>query len=347
MNALNSAETCATIRQNNTLRRRDLATALGTSDAALIAASIGPSARRIDFSTDRLFPADCGLGDVMALSRTESAMHERAGVYENWHSEPRAAMVLGPEIDTRIFPKHWVRGFALRRDDLDKGPSRSLQVFDAYGPFARKVCPGEKTDLDARDRAIDELASGDTSNGVAVSDPPPLERPKSIPAQAEPLREEWRRIKDTHQFLRLVSQLKMNWLGAYQIASAPLARQLEPKAAGQVLAKVSGDGFPIMLLVGNGGCLQIHGEPVEPLTRMGPWKNLLEPPINPNLRDDQITEVWLAQKPTKRRMAQLVEAFGAEGRLIMQIFGLRNETADHSEAFAELAENPQFIEVTR
>ena len=37
-------------------------------------------------------------------------------------------------------------------------------------------------------------------------------------------------MTDTHQFLMLVSRMKMNRLGAYRMAGAPLARRLAPEA---------------------------------------------------------------------------------------------------------------------
>jgi putative hemin transport protein len=66
---------------------------------------------------------------------------------------------------------------------------------------------------------------------------------------------------------------------------------------------------------------------------MGPWQNVLDPGFNLHLRRDHIAEVWAVDKPTQRGPAISVEAFDAEGGLILQIFGLRKEDLDHRPAF--------------
>ena len=104
-----------------TLRSRDLAGSLSVTEADLIAAQVGHGATRIVADPGRLMPAICQLGEVMALTRNESAVHERTGTYDEWHPGQHAAMVLGSEIDLRIFPSHWVHAFATRNDS-GKGP---------------------------------------------------------------------------------------------------------------------------------------------------------------------------------------------------------------------------------
>ena len=81
---------------NPKARARDLAESLGVSEAALVAAHVdGAQVLRIDPTLDRLFPAIQTLGEVMALTRNASCVHERTGTYEDYHSGTHAAMVLG------------------------------------------------------------------------------------------------------------------------------------------------------------------------------------------------------------------------------------------------------------
>ena len=159
------------------------------------------------------------------------------------------------------------------------------------------------------------------------------------------LRAEWRRMTDTHQFLRLVSKMKMNRLGAYRIAGAPFVRALEPNAVDTMLARLAETGIAVMVFVGNRGCIQIHSGPVETLKPMGPWQNVMDPGFNLHLRRDHINEVWAVEKQTRAGPTISVEAFDATGGLILQVFGLRKETGDHRAAFAEMvAELPGLAE---
>jgi putative hemin transport protein len=333
---LDAAAIRTAMREDTGLRARDLATRLGITEADLVAARVGHGTTRIEAHPDRLMPAICGLGEVMALTRNDSAVHERTGTYEDWHPGEHAAMILGPEIDLRIFPSHWVHAFAVR-NDTGKGPSRSLQVFDATGQAVHKVYPREATCLDAWDAAVARLATGETSDTLAL-DPPRLPEPaRARPDKAEELREAWAGMTDTHQFLRLVSKLKMNRLGAYRIAGDPFAVSLAPAALNDALIACAAQALNVMLFVGNRGCIQIHCGTLDTLKEMGPWQNVLDPRFNLHLRLDHVAEVWLVEKPTKRGPALSIEAFDAKGALILQLFGKRQGEDDRLEGFAAMA----------
>ena len=46
--------------------------------------------------------------------------------------------------------------------------------------------------------------------------------------------------------------------------------------------------LPVMIFVGNPGCVQIHSGPVRRIEVMGPWLNVLDPRFNLHLREDLI-----------------------------------------------------------
>ncbi len=68
--------------ENPKMRERDIAAQLGVSEAALVAAECGLTAVRIDADANRFLLRAEELGEVMALTRNESAVHEKIGVYE-------------------------------------------------------------------------------------------------------------------------------------------------------------------------------------------------------------------------------------------------------------------------
>lgn len=325
--------------ENPKARARDLADSLGVSEAALIAAHVdGAKVLRIDPALDRLFPAIQSLGDVMALTRNASCVHERKGRYEDYHSGAHASMVLGAEIDLRMFPKHWVHGFA-----LTDGPRPSVQVFDAAGDAVHKVFLTDASDAAAFATLVRDLRLSEQPDTISLAPRAPVEVAKLRADKAEELRSEWAGMTDTHQFLRLVSKLKMNRLGAYRVAGAPWAFELNTDAVTQVLHQASQDQIPVMIFVGNQGCIQIHGGLITRIEPMGPWINVLDPRFNLHLRADHIAEVWHVIKPVRDGMAHSIEAFDAEGALILQIFGKR---APDTSAFQALADSlPRKTEV--
>ncbi|MDD7969837.1 hemin-degrading factor [Roseinatronobacter alkalisoli] len=301
-------------------RARDLADSFGVTEAALVAAHVdGTHVVRIDPALNRLMPAIQRLGDVMALTRNQSVVHERKGTYEDYHAGAHASMVLGAEIDLRMFPRHWVHGFA----QLD-GPRPSVQVFDAAGDAVHKVFLTDGSDRAAFDTLVADLRLPDQSDSVTLTPRAPVEGAKSRPEKLEELRHEWAAMTDTHQFLRLASRLKMNRLGAYRIVGTQWAQALEPGAVTELLHLAATNAVPLMIFVGNQGCIQIHGGKIEQVKPMGPWINVMDPRFNLHLRTDHVAEVWLVSKPTRHGMAWSVEAFDAEGGLITQIFGKRD-----------------------
>lgn len=301
-------------------RARDLADSLGVTEAALVAAHVdGTNVVRIDPALDRLMPAIQRLGDVMALTRNQSVVHERKGTYEDYHAGAHASMVLGAEIDLRMFPRHWVHGFAL----LD-GPRPSVQVFDAAGDAVHKVFLTDGSDRAAFDTLVADLRLPDQSDSVELTQRTPVEGAKSRPDKLEELRREWAAMTDTHQFLRITSRLKMNRLGAYHIVGEEWAQPLAPTAVTELLHMAATNAVPLMIFVGNQGCIQIHGGTIEQVKPMGPWINVMDPRFNLHLRTDHVAEVWLVSKPTRHGMAHSVEAFDANGALITQIFGKRD-----------------------
>lgn len=146
--------------ENPKLRPRDQADAMGLSEAALVAANCGAGTTRIAAHPDRVMDAAQKLGEVMALTRNPSCVHEKIGTYDNYHPGDHAAMILTPEIDLRIFPKHWCHAFMVETQGED-GPRRSLQVFDAAGDAVHKIILRDASDHAAWDDLRVSLAEED------------------------------------------------------------------------------------------------------------------------------------------------------------------------------------------
>ena len=309
--------------ENPKARARDFAALHQITEAELVAAFVGHGTTTIVADPDRLIPWVGRLGDVMALTRNEHCVHERRGSYSDYRTGAFAAMVLDPEIDLRIFPKHWAHAFAVEESGED-GPKRSLQVFDAAGDAVHKVHlkPESRHDL-----------WGDLLGNMRLPARPLDLAPRSAVQSAKgeatgapALRAAWDRMTDTHQFLGLVKDHGMNRLGAYRVAGRPYVERLEPEAVTFTLRQAAGERVPVMIFVGNAGCIQIHGGPIEKIVPMGPWINVMDDRFNLHLRADHLAEVYRVWKPTRTGDVYSVEAFAADGELILQIFGYRKNT---------------------
>ena len=323
------------IQAEDSARPFDLAERLGLPEAALVAAQVGHGAIRIDPTLGRLFPAIQALGEVMALTRNRSCVIEKVGTYNEFHDGDHAAMTVDPEIDMRMFPRHWTHAFAVEKPG-EQGLRRSIQVFDAAGDAIHKVHLRADSDLAAWDALRRDLALPDQSDSGAFGPRAPVEPAKSQPERLDALRREWAEMTDTHQFNTLIRRLKMNRLGAYRIAGAPWVRPLAVDAVPALIERVHRDHVGVMMFVGNQGCIEIHSGHFDSLRPMGPWLNVMDPRFNLHLRGDHVAEVWAVEKPTRRGPALSVEAFDAKGALIFQCFGLRPDKGGDAEAWADL-----------
>jgi putative hemin transport protein len=329
--------------QSPNLRERDFSEQNGISEAALLAAYTGQTSTRLIAHPDQIMWAAQELGEVMALTRVAACVHEKVGIYDNYHPGQHAAMVLTDDIDLRIFPQHWCHAFAVEKE-ADSGVQRSLQVFDGAGDAVHKIYLRDSSHLNAWAGIKEKLFLETQSQTLDISPRQVPEPPKSEPLKLDILRKEWARLTDTHQFLRLCSKLKMNRLGAYRIAGAPFVRALTNAAVDQMLNLVQQRGTEVMVFVGNKGCIQIHTGPIKTLQAMGPWQNVMDPKFNLHLRLDHIAEVWAVEKPTQRGMAVSVEAFDKDGAMIMQVFGVGKEGRDSRPAWAEIVSSLQGLE---
>ncbi|MCB1477251.1 MAG: hemin-degrading factor [Rhodobiaceae bacterium] len=332
-----------TIRQaradNPKMRERDLAHLLGISEAEFVAAWCGHGARRINVEFDRIFPALKDVGEVMALTRNESAVHEKIGVFDNFIGGKHAAMMLGETIDTRMFPGRWAYGFAVEKDDGDT-VRRSLQFFDEAGDAVHKVHTRAGSDLNAWNRLIETVLSDQQSAAIAVSDAvldPRGARDDQVPTKE--LRDRWERMTDTHQFVGILNRLEISRHAAVANVGEDFAWRLDGGAVEAMMKLAVAEALPIMCFVGNRGCIQIHSGPIANIRLMGPWLNVMDEDFHLHLRTDHIAEAWAVRKPTDKGHVTSLEAYDAQGELVIQFFGKRVEGQDEREGWRFIVEN--------
>lgn len=325
---------------NPKVRERDLAAQLGISEAELVAAHCGDGVVRVEPRVNDLLTGLEAVGEVMALTRNESAVHEKIGVYDKVVTGNHNAMVLGENIDLRIFPKVWAHGFAVeKRDDGDI--RRSLQFFDAAGEAVHKVHLRPASNLYAYQKLVAGLESPNQEPTVAISERGSKDEAAASDASADvnDLRERWSRLTDVHQFFGMLKSLKLDRRQAMRMVGQDYAWLLDKDAVSAMFHHAAEGEMPIMCFVGNRGCIQIHSGPIRSIKPMGPWINVLDETFHLHLRNDHIHEVWAVRKPTKDGHVTSLEAYGADGKMIIQFFGKRHEGEGEREDWRFLAEN--------
>lgn len=323
--------------ENPKSRIRDAARALGASEAALLATrTTGQADSPVvalagDFK--ELLKQVPTLGRVMALTRNDSVVHERKGPYLDVSFQGPMGLVLGEDIDLRLFMMHWQHAFAVSEQGR-----RSLQFFAADGEAMHKiyVLDGE-TDLPAYEALVARFRAHDQPVGL-VTGPAPTPPAEADDASIDVagFRAAWRALQDTHAFFGLLRQYGVSRTQALRLGPAELVRQVDNEAIGKALRVAAGQAVPVMIFVASRGCIQIHTGPVERIVPTGPWLNVLDPEFNLHLKLEDVAQSWVVQKPTADGIVTSLELFDAQGSNILLLFGKRKPGIPEQEAWREL-----------
>ena len=316
-------ENFKTLKAEKGLRNRDCAVVLGVSEGELIAAGIGEEAIRLKGDFPEFLKRVEAIGDVMALTRNESVVHEKIGTYTKLSHQGHVGLALGEEIDLRIFYSQWQHGFAVT-ENTTRGPQRSFQFYDASGTAVHKIFLKEKSSLEEYMRLLEAWTADDQQRGIKVSAPAAKDAEKPDSAiDVSGFRAAWSQMKDTHEFFGLLKKFGVARTQALRLIGAEYAYRLPDPSARVMLETAARDGTAIMCFVGNPGIIQIHTGPVANIKVMDAWLNVLDPGFNLHLRQDRIAQTWVVKKPTTEGIVTSLELFDAEGETIAMFFGKR------------------------
>ncbi|NGM19772.1 hemin-degrading factor [Roseomonas stagni] len=303
------------VRTAGTLRARDAAERLGVTEAALVACGATGPATPLRTDWAGLIGAMPRAGRVMALTRNDHAVHERHGTYTDVSSGPGHILVLGPDIDLRLFPARWGHAYALG------GDRPSIQIFGRDGTAVHKIFATEATGREGWDSIVADFATD------ACEAPPEAPAAPRVAAEGvvdgASLRASWLALKDTHDFFPMLRRHRASRRQAFQLAGDDLALRLDPRAGSAILEGAGAAEVPVMVFVGNPGGIQIHTGPVRRLRATPGWFNVLDPDFNLHLREAGVAAAWRVVKPTEDGVVTSVELLDADGEVVALLFGAR------------------------
>lgn len=305
------------------LRLRDAAEALGVPEAALLEArrpggSVVPLRAPFADLLRRMPEA----GEVLALTRNDACVIESRGTFAPPEIEGGMGQVVGA-IDLRLFLRNWRHGYA-HREEPESGPRTGLLFFDAAGTAVHKIYAPTPALAPLVAAFADEAAApADFSDAAFVPIPDAASERPDAGIDRAGLLAAWGALAHTHEFFGLLRRFGVSRLQAMRLAAPEFARPVAASAARAVLEAVSGGAMPVMVFVGNPGCVQIHSGAVHRVEVMGPWLNVLDPTFNLHLREDRIASAWVVRKPSVNGDIHALELYDARGHNFCQIFGQR------------------------
>ncbi len=332
--------------ENSETRIRDAANALGASEAELLATEIGATVVRLNDNFDELMQEFHTLGRVMALTRNEEIVHERKGEYgavEVTKGHGKMGLVLGDDIDLRIFYAPWKFGFAATTEN-PRGTMRSFQFFDRSGTAIHKVFLVEASDLAAYEKLVEKYRSDDQNQPMTVetkSNKTPEKDDAEI--DIEGFRKAWAELKDTHDFFPLLRKFGVAREQALRLADREMAFQVPIDSYQTVLKSASENKLPVMVFVGNSGIIQIHTGEVENVVEARGWFNVLDEKFNLHIDQKKIASAWVVKKPTADGTVSSLEIFNREGENVALIFGKRKPGIPEKEKWREVLASIQAI----
>lgn len=327
-------------------RAKEAAEILGVSEGEAIAAHAGTHHYGLDATPLQgpwveLLQALKLCGPMMALTRNESTVHEKTGIYQNINSTGNIGLALGDDIDLRLFFNRWHAGFAVHElaNDPKNPPSQSLQFFNTHGLAVHKIFVRAATDREAFN-AIVKRFSNPEQNYVFTPAPARPEPRPDAQIDVAGLAQSWSEMTDTHQFFGLTAKYGVERQQAFRLVEGRFTERADPGIVRRLLDEAVIDGVSIMVFVSSGGCIQIHSGPVrriEPLaTPTAQWLNVLDAGFNLHLREDMIKGAWIVEKPTDDGVVTSVEVFDTQGELMAMFFGSRKPGVPEQQAWRDL-----------
>ncbi len=324
---------------NPTTRIRDAATQIGVSEAELSATNCGETVTRLTDNFPELLQEFHMLGRVMALTRNEEIVHERKGEYKNVEvldGHGKMGLVLGDDIDLRIFFNNWHFGFAVISEN-PRGLMRSFQFFDVDGTAIHKVFLTDQSDLTAYENLVKKYRSDSQSQILGVT--PKSEKPSEkadAEIDVEGFQTAWAQLNDTHDFFPFLLKFGVAREQALRLADRKFAFQVPTETYQYILQKASETRLPIMVFVGNAGIIQIHTGEVEKVLEARGWFNVLDEQFNLHINQAEIASAWIVKKPTDDGVVTSLEIFNRQGENVALFFGKRKPGIPEKEEWREL-----------
>lgn len=317
-------------------RMRDMAQELGVSEGALVAACCGAETVRLEPRWRDFLNEMPSLGEVMVLTRNEAMVHEKDGVFGHIGFIGQMAQVVNHDVDLRIFLRHWKHLFAVEQESHGR-TLLSFQVFDGAGLAIHKIYLRPQSRQDEYRRIVQAFTSPDQQPNFEATPAAAAPPASAQPADQATLRARWEVMKDTHEFFPMIRELGLTRRAANALVGPEFAQPLPASAFETLLRAASDQAVPIMIFVGNPGCIQIHTGPVKRIERMGEWLNVLDPGFNLHARADLIAEAWWVRKPTVDGLVTSIEFFDAAGEELALFFGERKPGRPELESWRALA----------
>ncbi|MCX7997394.1 MAG: hemin-degrading factor [Leptospiraceae bacterium] len=309
-----------TLRKHPKARIRDVANSLGVSELELLSAKSENNLVPLSGNWNEIIKEVENLGYVMALTRNEACVIENKGYYKNCSVNANVGLVLGENIDLRVFYDAWKYGFVVYEETQNK-VKRSIQFFDGNGDAIHKIYLTEKSNQDGLENLIQKFHT--PVNEIEIQTRIQKFSEENPNPSKEKFLEDWENLQDTHDFYGMLKKHSVPRIQAMKMAEGKFTRKVSNDSSKELLKRAVQSNLEIMAFVGNSGMIQIFTGRVHHFREVEDWWNILDEEFNLHLKSSLIDSTWIVRKPTKDGEVNSVEVYDSNGEMIVQFFGKR------------------------
>ena len=310
----------------------DMASFAATDLERMLIAPASAPPRRLVIDPTTLLSRVPELGVVIARTRSRNAVLESVGTYGAPDIGEHTGIVIGENIDLRIFPSGWKHAYAVSSAGGANGggPQRSLQIYDAEGMAAHEIVLRPESDAAGYDRLVDAAALPAEGSHDGTAPAPKLE-PHVAPAEKPDAsidltayRAAYAAMTDTHDFFMLLRRFGLAREQGLRLAGEQYATELARDAHRPLFARAAEAKIPLMLFVSSDGMVQISSGPVPAPIYEDGWCRTIDARFTLGLNERGIARVWAVRKPTSNGIVTSLELYNVDGTLALQLFGERH-----------------------
>ncbi|CAN5451170.1 hemin-degrading factor [soil metagenome] len=330
-----------TTRREGKMHGLEIARAVGATEVELIQAVVEPDADiaavRLEGPPMEILGRLRELGTVKAITRSPSAVIECIGEYGAIEMFGTTGQSVAT-IDLRIFSQRWHSAYAVR-EQTKRGESKCLQFFDAQGTAIHKTYLKPASNVEAYAAIVDTFRAKTQDVALELAAPVAMTPPKPDDAiDVSGLRTAWTAMKDTHEFYGILRRFSVARTQALRLAGPELATPVPASALRATLERSRDAKLPIMVFVGNSALVQIYSGPVDRITEMGTWVNVLDPAFDLHIDASAITESWIVRKPTVDGVVTALEIYDARGEQLALLCGKRKPGQKEDPTWRDIVE---------
>ena len=328
----------AGLRVDKRLRHQEIADFFQMTEAELIDAHVGVSKLDVVRSSPNLAKAIRlkknwpeiiklveGLGEVVALTRNQLAVHEKIGHYESTSLQGDIGLVVSEDINLRLFYRQWEFAYIFE-ESKQAALQKSIQFFDECGRAIHKIFLLPESNHGHLDLIAKQLMDPNQDPGIFVHErrePPDLIETQLDDVDIEAFKTDWAALEDTQEFFQLLKKYRLNRWDALTLIGDDYAQILNVGAIKFLFNSAKHLDVPLTIYVGNRGAVQIYSGQVQQVNDAKEWLSILGEKFNFHLNMTALPAIWLVRKPGKYGVISSLEILDRSGEVIAIIFGQR------------------------